>query len=53
LETATTAPIRPDDDDPPPQSAEDTPPSVTIWAIAGCALVLAYVAVLVLLRPTG
>ncbi len=43
---------RPDENDLPPPRQDD-PPSVIVWTIAGCALVLAYVAVLALLRPAG
>ena len=45
-----TLPARLDEDDTPPPPAED-PPSLTVWAIAGCALVLIYIAALALLRP--
>lgn len=46
-----TLPARPDEDDPPPPHAED-PPSAMVWIIAGCALVLVYVAALAVLHPT-
>ncbi len=44
-----TMPTRVHEDDPPPPAEE--PPNAIVWMIAGCALVLAYVAVLALLRP--
>jgi hypothetical protein len=44
-------PICPDaDDDLPPPAVED-PPGAMVWVIAGCTLVLVYVAALALLRP--
>ena len=47
-----TLPTPPDENDPPSQPAED-PPGAMVWMIAGCALVLAYIALLALLRPGG
>jgi hypothetical protein len=44
-------PARPDEDDLSPPPAED-PPGAMVWIIAGCILVLAYVAALALLRPS-
>ncbi len=43
-------PARPDLNDMPPTSDDDQP-GPTLWMIAGCALVLIYVAILALLRP--
>jgi hypothetical protein len=43
-------PARPDPDDLPPPNADESP-GVMVWVIAGCVLVLAFVAVLALLRP--
>jgi hypothetical protein len=43
-------PARPDPDDLPPPNPDDSP-GVIVWVISGCALVLAYVAILLLLRP--
>ena len=45
-----TLPARPERDDTPPSHTDD-PPSAIVWMIAGCALVLVYVAALALLRP--
>jgi hypothetical protein len=45
-------PARPDENDSPPPPTED-PPGAMVWAIAGFALVLAYVGFLVLMRPGG
>ena len=45
-------PARPDEDGLPTPRGDD-PPSLLVWAIAGCALVLTYIAVLALLAPTG
>jgi hypothetical protein len=50
LEIAMIQPTHRDEDDPIPRPADD-PPGVVVWAITGCALVLAYVALLALLRP--
>jgi hypothetical protein len=47
-----TTPARHDEDDLPPPHAED-PPSPMVWIIAGCALVLVYVAALALLHPSA
>ncbi len=47
-----TQPARPDQDDTPPSHTDD-PPSAVVWAIAGCVLVLVYVAALALMRPGG
>jgi len=46
-----TLPDRPHDDKPPSTGGEDAP-GAAAWLIAGCALVLVYVAVLALLRPS-
>ena len=43
---------RPEQDDPPPPNADDLP-GPTAWMIAGFTLVLAYIIVLALLRPTA
>ena len=47
-----TLPTRPDDNDLPPPDASD-PPGAMVWIIAGCILVLVYVAALALLRPNA
>jgi len=46
-----TLPARPDADDPTPPV--DDGYGVVMWMIAGCALILVYVATLALLRPAG
>lgn len=46
------SPTAHDEDDLPP-AAERGPPGAAVWVIVGCALVLAYVAALALLRPAG
>jgi hypothetical protein len=46
-----TPPGRDDDDLPPP--AVKSPAGVITWAIAGCVLVLVYIAALVLMSPGG
>jgi len=45
-------PACPDEDDLPPPR-EKLPPSVLVWTLAGFAVVLAYVALLALLRPSA
>jgi hypothetical protein len=45
-------PARADEDDLPPPPTED-PPGAMVWIIAGCALVLIYVAALALLQPSA
>jgi hypothetical protein len=47
-----TQPARPDEDDPSPPTAEAAPGAL-VWTIAGCTLILAYIAVVILLRPGG
>ena len=47
-----TLPPRPDEDDLPPPPAED-PPGALVWIIAGCSLVLIYVAALAVLHPSA
>jgi hypothetical protein len=47
-----TLPDRPDEDDLPPRERENGP-GAAVWMIAGCAVVLIYVAVLGLLRPVA
>ncbi len=47
-----TEPVRPDEDELPLPPSQD-PPGVMAWAIAGCTLILAYVAVVILMRAGG
>jgi hypothetical protein len=49
---AMSQPACPDEDDLPPPR-EKLPPSVLVWTLAGFAVVLAYVALLALLRPSA
>jgi hypothetical protein len=50
METAMSPFSRPDPDDLPPPRGEEQP-GLAVWAIAGGALILAYVLALALLRP--
>ena len=50
LEDAMSPPARPDGDDPPPP--QKTPMPMSVWALLGYGLILAYVAVLACLRPS-
>jgi hypothetical protein len=48
----TPPPAQPEPNDLPP-AGEDKQPGPAIWMIAGCALVLVYIAILALLHPAA
>ncbi len=45
------SPTAHDEDDLPP-AAEQDPPGATVWIVAGCVLVLSFIAALALLHPS-